>query len=280
MSLKSVWNAETLKEKKRETERQRRKKGKSTKTLILTLTRGMNQSTTSLSFIWAPMLHSDSTAFSRTTVSSTMQSVSKGGNSTWAWSTPLTLGIKPPSSFAIGRGTSSSSSLFSLRKGISSLCVRSPPSAREMEDRVQPQLNIIILQLVDKNCNGIQGLLYHRHISSHQNPPSLSSLPPSLPPPPPTTKPLPFFFVPCPITFPAEALCWKWRQQDGTFLSLSTLPFSHCKNRFAFSLSLSHSLASRPIFRSAKNSPVRRDRTRPLPLCSPPIHSHHLADSF
>jgi hypothetical protein len=48
----------------------------------------------------------------------------------------------------------------------------------------------------------------------------------------------------------------------------------------SLSLSLSLSLASRPIFRSAKNSPVRRDRTRPLPLCSPPIHSHHLADSF
>jgi hypothetical protein len=40
MSLKSVWNVETLKEKKREAERQRRKKGKSTETLILTFDKG------------------------------------------------------------------------------------------------------------------------------------------------------------------------------------------------------------------------------------------------
>jgi len=65
------------------------------------------------------------------------------------------------------------------------LLTERPCDGGKTADGVQPQLNIIILQLVDKNCNGIQGLLYHRHISSHPNPPSPSSLPPCLPPPPP-----------------------------------------------------------------------------------------------
>jgi hypothetical protein len=50
-----------------------------------------------------------------------------------------------------------------------------------------------------------------------------------------------------------------------------------CSLSLSLSLILSLSLASRPIFPSAKNSPVRRDRTRPLPLRSPPIRSRQLA---
>jgi len=95
----------------------------------LTFTKGMKYSTKSLSLICNPILHSDSTALSLTQVSSTVQSISKGGSNTWACSTPPTKGMNTPNSSAIARSTSSSSSLFSPKNGINSLRVRSSPRA-------------------------------------------------------------------------------------------------------------------------------------------------------
>lgn len=50
--------------------------------LSLTFTRGIKESTKSLSLICDPILHNDSTALSLTQVSSTVQRVSNGGSKT------------------------------------------------------------------------------------------------------------------------------------------------------------------------------------------------------
>mmetsp|Transcript_6410 Transcript_6410/g.20457 ORF Transcript_6410/g.20457 Transcript_6410/m.20457 type:complete len:402 (-) Transcript_6410:103-1308(-) len=74
-------------------------------------------------------LLSASTDLSRTSVSSTVASVSSGPRRTGAYSSPPTYSTNPPSSSASATSTSSSSSIDSLRKGISSFRVRSGPSA-------------------------------------------------------------------------------------------------------------------------------------------------------
>eukprot|EP01139_Manchomonas_bermudensis_P007004 Amastigsp_a179038_389.p6 type:complete len:107 gc:universal Amastigsp_a179038_389:440-120(-) len=85
-------------------------------------------------------LQSDSTALSRTTVSSTEQRISSGVKSTCAWSGPPICGTKLPSSSPRARSTSSSSSIDSLKNGISSVRVRSTPSASAMVERRRIEL--------------------------------------------------------------------------------------------------------------------------------------------
>ena len=79
--------------------------------------------------IAAPTLHADSTAFSLTTVSSTVERFSRGARRQWTCSGPPTLEMRLPISSAIASRHSSSSSLLSVRNGTSSDLVRSAPSA-------------------------------------------------------------------------------------------------------------------------------------------------------
>lgn len=76
----------------------------------------------------------ESTAFSRTTVSSTVDRLSNGGSRQWACSGPPTNGIKLPNCSASANSTSSSSYIVSVRNGISSLRVRSTPNANAIVD--------------------------------------------------------------------------------------------------------------------------------------------------
>ena len=117
------------KEMSREGSRRKGAGGGGTTAAALTFTTG-----TKCSMMWAsgscrPILHSDSAALSRTTVSSTDASDSRGCSNVKACWLPPTNCTKLPSSSAMARRTSSSSSLFSFRNGMSSLRVRSSPSA-------------------------------------------------------------------------------------------------------------------------------------------------------
>ena len=97
--------------------------------LAHTLTRGIKNSATLFSGKSWPTLPIDSTALSRTTVSSVQHSDSKGTRRVCAYNGPPTYGTKRPSSSAMANKTSSSSSLLSFRNGMSSLRVRSSPKA-------------------------------------------------------------------------------------------------------------------------------------------------------
>mmetsp|Transcript_52869 Transcript_52869/g.129701 ORF Transcript_52869/g.129701 Transcript_52869/m.129701 type:complete len:234 (-) Transcript_52869:80-781(-) len=74
----------------------------------------------------------DSTARSRTTVSSTADKVSRGSSSALANSGPPTWVTKSPSSSASASSTSSSSSMESVKNGSNSARVRSGPNAVAM----------------------------------------------------------------------------------------------------------------------------------------------------
>jgi hypothetical protein len=88
---------------------------------------------TLLSGSWDPTLHSDSAALSLTTVSSTVDRLSSGTSKQCACVGPPTYWVKFPSDSASARSiSSSSSSLLSVRNGISSVRVRSSPKASAM----------------------------------------------------------------------------------------------------------------------------------------------------
>mmetsp|Transcript_22661 Transcript_22661/g.57684 ORF Transcript_22661/g.57684 Transcript_22661/m.57684 type:complete len:242 (+) Transcript_22661:1235-1960(+) len=86
---------------------------------------------------WRATFRSDSTALSRTRVSSTVESSSSGWSRVAACGGPPTYSTKLPSSSASAMSTSSSSSIDSLRNGMSSLRVRSTPSATAMVESLR-----------------------------------------------------------------------------------------------------------------------------------------------
>ena len=105
------------------------------------LTRGTKLLSKSSAEWSAHIFRRDSTALSRTTVSSTVAKLSRGGNKQWTCSEPPTSGVKLASCSASASKTSSSSYMVSVKNGISSLLVRSTPRASAIVDNFVMEFN-------------------------------------------------------------------------------------------------------------------------------------------